>query len=108
MLDDKTKDHIKELMFHTVSDPDEVITDEVLAKTESVNYDESVAMKKEFRAFIEGLNDHPNIRMIVLEGLDDLIAVGNQPGGGHSSVEWMNTHEVIGRRIRKAMAPLLA
>ena len=76
-MDDRTKRRIRELMFHVVPDPDEIITDEILAQSEQVNYQDAQQMKAEFRSIIESLDD------------------------------WMNVRDVMRRRIRNALAPVL-
>ena len=104
-MDDRTKFRIRELMFHVVPDPDENITDEVLARSEEVNYQDAEQMKAEFRSIIESLDDRQDVRQIVLEALDDMEASSN--GSPSDTVEWMNVRDVLGRRIRTALARVL-
>ncbi len=104
-MDDAIKDRIRELMFFVVPDPDEEITDEVLEKSEAVGYDEGEQMKAEFRSLIESLDDHPEVRRTVLESLDDMAASGDETRG--DDVEWRNVCDVMGRRIRRVLEPIL-
>ena len=104
-MDDRTKSRIRELMFHVVPDPDEVITDEVLARSEEANYQDEKRMKVEFRRIIEDLDEWPDVRSLVLGALDDMEASSNDSPS--DNVEWMNVRDVMGRRIRKALAPVL-
>jgi len=99
------KSRIRELMFHVVPDPEEVITDEVLAKSESVDYEEEQKLKAEFRSIFESLDEYPGAKKTVLAALDDMEASSKEARG--DTVEWMNVREVMGRRIRKAMAEVL-
>ena len=88
-------------LFHIVPDPEEaieeVITDEVLAKSESVDYEEGQQLKAEFRSIIESLDEYPEVRRTVLAALDDMDANSNQTGGDN---EWLTVQSVMGRRIR--------
>jgi len=104
-MDDAIKDRIRELMFFVVPDPDEEITDEVLEKSEAVGYDEGEQMKAEFRSLIESLADHPEVRQAVLESLDNMAASGAEAQG--DDVEWRNVCDVMGRRIRRVLEPIL-
>jgi len=104
-MNDRMKSRIRELVFHVVPDPDEDITDEVLAKSESVDYEEGQQLKAEFRSIIESLDDYPEVRATVLAALDDMEASSNEARG--DDVEWMNVRDVTGRRIRKALAEVL-
>jgi hypothetical protein len=104
-MDDKTKSRIRELMFHVVPDPDEDITDEVLAKSESIGFEADQQLQAEFRSIIESLDDHPSVRTSVLAALDDMDASGDEARG--DDVEWMNVRDVMGRRIREALAEVL-
>lgn len=104
-MDDRTKLRIRELMFHVVPDPDEIITDEVLAQSEDVNYQVGEQMKAEFRSIIESLDDWPDVKHIVLGALDDMEASSNDSPS--DTTEWMNVRDVMGRRIRKALASVL-
>jgi hypothetical protein len=105
MIDQQTQARLRTLMFYTVPDPDEKITDEVLAKTEAVGYEEGQKLKAEFRMIVESLGAYPEIRTIVLEALDGIKAAGEDATG--NDTEWMNTCDVLGRRIRLAIKPLL-
>ena len=104
-MDEQTKSRIRELMFYVVPDPDEEITDEVLERSEAVDYDESQRLKLEFRSLIETLDEHPEVRTTVLAALDDMEGSTNDPRG--NDIEWMNVCDVMGRRIRKALSPVL-
>ena len=107
-MNDQMKSRIRELMFHVVPDPEEiieeVITDEVLAKSESVDYEEGQQLKAEFRSIIESLDEYPEVRRTVLAALNDMDANSNQTGGND---EWLAIQSVMGRRIRKALAEVL-
>lgn len=92
-------------MFYVVPDPDEEITDEVLERSEAVDYDEGQALKAEFRAIIESLDSYPDVRSTVLEALDDMDASSKEARG--DDVEWRNVCDVMGRRIRRVLADLL-
>ena len=104
-MDDHTKSRIRELMFHVVPDPDEIITDEVLERSEAVGYEDEERMKAEFRQLIESLDDFADVRRIILAALDDMNASGNEATG--DDVEWMNVRDVMGRRIRKTLTGLI-
>ena len=104
-MDDHTQSRIRQLIFHVVPDPDEVITDEVLERSEAVGYNEEKRMKVEFRQLIESLDDFADVRRIILAALDDLDACSNDATG--DEVEWMNVRDVMGRRIRKALTGLI-
>ena len=105
MLDDATKARLNELMFYVVPDPDEVIDDDVLDRTEEVDWEEAQQLKAEFRSIIESLDDHPDVRQVVLSALDDMDASSQESLGNDK--EWVNVCDVMGRRIRRALAPLL-
>ena len=105
-MDDHTKERIAELMFYVVPDPDEVITDEVLARSEAVGHEEGERLKREFRNLIKSLGDYPEVRSKVLKALGEMEASDNEAHG--DDVEWMNVRDVHGRRIRRALAPVLA
>ncbi len=108
-MNDQMKSRIRELMFHVVPDPEEVIeeviTDEVLARSESVDYEEGQQLRAEFRSIIESLDEYPSMRGTVLAALDDMDASSNDARG--DTVEWMNVRDVMGRRIRQALAEVL-
>jgi hypothetical protein len=104
-MNDQTKSRIGELMFYVVPDPDEDITDEVLERSEAVGYEESQVLKAEFRSLIESLDSHPTVRQTVLSSLDDMDANNKEARG--DDVEWKNVCDVMGRRIRRALAKLL-
>jgi len=104
-MDDHTKARIRELIFYVVPDPDEVITEDVLEASEAVEWDEAEQMKAEFRALIESLDDDVEVRRVVLSALDDMDASSNEARG--DDIEWMNVRDVMGRRIRRALAPIL-
>lgn len=108
MLDETTKSRLAELMFHIVPNPDEELTDEVLAASEAVTFDEVEVMKVEFRSLVASLDEYPEIRDAVLEGLDDIAGAAADSGQMRSNVEWANTCDVVGRRIWKVMQPLLS
>jgi len=104
-MNEQTESRIRELMFHVVPDPEEVITDEVLAKSDSVDYEEGQQLKTEFRSIIESLDEYPSVQRTVLAALDDMAASSNEARG--DDVEWMNVRDVMGRRIRQALAEVL-
>ena len=104
-MDDKTKDRIRELMFHVVPDPDEVIDEDVLARSEAVGYEEGERLKSEFRLIIESLDDWPDVRTTVLAALDDMGESSDDPTG--DVAECMNVCDVLGRRIRTALERIL-
>ena len=104
-MDENTKARLIELMFHVVPDPDEVITDDVLSQCEAVDYEEGKILDKEFRSLIEAL-DHTDTRDKVLTSLDEMEASSKE--AHEDDVEWMNVRDVHGRRIRRALAPILA
>ncbi len=105
-MNDHTRDRLVELMFYVVPDPDEAITEEVLARSEAVGYEEGEKLKREFRNLIKSLDDHPEVRSKVLKALDEMEASDNEARG--DDVEWMNVRDVHGRRIRRALALVLA
>ena len=78
-MDDQTKSRIRELMFYVVPDPDEVITDEVLERSEAVDYEEGNRLKAEFRSIIESLDEYPDVRQTILAALDDLQGPACEP-----------------------------
>ena len=104
-MDDQTKSRLRELVFYVVPDPDEDITDDVLAESESVGHEEGQQLEAEFRSIIESLDDHPSVRTTVLAALDDMEGSSDEVRG--DDVEWMNVRDVMGRRIRKALAEVL-
>ena len=104
-MDDQTKSRVRELMFHVVPDPDEELTNEVLAESASVDYKEGQWLRAEFRSIIESLDEYPSQQRTVLAALDDMDASSHEARG--DNVEWMNVSEVMGRRIRKALAEVL-
>ncbi len=104
-MNEQEKSRLRELMFHVVPDPDEDITGVVLAKSESVDHDEGQQLEAEFRSIIKSLDDYPAMRRTVLAALDDMEATNNEARG--DDVEWMNVRDVMGRRIRKALAEVL-
>ena len=106
-MDEQTKSRIRELMFYVVPDPGEEITDDVLARSESVDYNEGERLKAEFRSLIEGMTDQPEVRQTVLAALDDMKASSNEVPVHGNDTEWLNVQDVMGRRIRKALARLL-
>ena len=106
LMDDQSTSRVRELMFHVVPDPDEVIDEDVLARSEAVGLEESQRLKAEFRSFIESLDDWPNVRQTVLDALSEMDASSNDAPG--NVVEWMNVRDVMGRRIRKALAQVLS
>ncbi len=105
-MKERTRDRLVELMFYVVPDPDEVITEEVLARSEAVGYEEGEKLKREFRNLIKSLDDHPEVRSKVLKALGEMEASDKEAHG--DDVEWMNVRDVHGRRIRRALAPVLA
>lgn len=105
MLDDATKARLNELMFYVVPDPDENIDDNVLDQSEEVGWEEAQQLKGEFRSIIESLDGHPEVRQVVLSALDDMDASSQEALGNDK--EWINVCDVMGRRIRRALAPLL-
>ena len=105
-MDDQFKSRVRELMFHVVPAPDEVIDDDVLARSESVDYEEGQRLKAEFRTLIQSLDDWPDARQTILDALDDMEASNHDTPA--SVVEWMNVRDVMGRRIRKSLARVLA
>jgi len=104
-MDDAIKNRIRELMFYVVPDPDEEITDDVLEKSEAVDYEEGERLKAEFRSLIESLHDHPEVRQTVLTSLDDIESSGDEVRG--DDIEWRNVCDVSGRRIRRTLEPIL-
>ena len=100
-MDEQKKSRILELMFHVVPDPDEEITEDVLAKSESVDYEEGEQLKSEFRSLIESLDEFPDERRTILAALDDMDASSNDVPG--DTTEWMNVRDVMGQRIRTAL-----
>lgn len=104
-MDDPTKLRIRHLMFHVVPDPDEIITDGVLERSEEVDYEEEKRMKAEFRHIVESLEDLQDVRQVVLAALDDMDASGKDVQG--DLVEWTNVRDVMGRRIRQALSRVL-
>ena len=106
-MDEQTKSRIRELMFYVVPDPGEEITDDVLACSESVDYNEGERLKAEFRSLIEAMTDQPEVRQTVLAALDDMKASSNEVPVHGNDTEWLNVQDVMGRRIRKALARLL-
>lgn len=105
MLDKATKARLLELMFYVIPDPNESIDDDVLAQSEEVGWEEAQQMKAEFRSVIASMDDHPDVRRVVLAALDDMDASSREALGNDR--EWMNVCDVMGRRIRRAIAPLL-
>jgi len=93
-------------MFYVVPDPDEVIDDDVLARTEEVDYEEGELLKKEFRSVIESLDEWPEERFVVLNALCEMEASSRDTPG--DVVEWENVRDVMGRRIRTALARVLS
>ena len=92
-MNEQTKSRIRELMFYVVPDPEEVITDEVLAKSESVDLEEGQQLKTEFRSIIELLDEYPSVQRTVLAALDDMDASSNEARG--DDVEWMNACDAL-------------
>ena len=80
-MDDLTRVRIRELMFHVVPDPDEDITDDVLARAEAVGYEEGKQLKLEFRSLIEALSEHPEARQTVLDALDEINVSASESRG---------------------------
>ncbi|MEO2015140.1 MAG: hypothetical protein ABGZ53_12290 [Fuerstiella sp.] len=105
-MNSQDRARIRELMFFVVPDPDEDITDDVLARTEEVDYDESQRLKAEFRSLIESMEEWPEERSTVLSALHEMDASSNDAPG--NVVEWENVRDVMGRRIRKALARALS
>ncbi len=105
-MDDQSKSRVRELMFYVVPDPDEVIDEYVLARSEAVGFEEGQRLKAEFRSLIESLDDWPIVREIVLNALNDMDASSDEATG--DDVEWMNVRDVMGRRIRKVLEPVLS
>jgi hypothetical protein len=105
-MDEQSKSRIRELMFHAVPDPDEIIDDDVLERTEAVGYEEGQTLKAEFRSLIESLVDWPDARQTVLESLDTIEDSGNDVPG--DAVEWKNVCDVMGRKIRRVLAEVLS
>ena len=79
----------------------------MLEESELVSFDDAQVMKLEFRSINEGLSQYPDIQQAVLDGLDDIEGAAKESGATGSDVEWVNTCDVVGRRIRKAMQPPL-
>jgi len=104
-MDEQTKLRLRELMFFVVPDPDEQITDEVLARSESINYEEGEQLKDEFRTLIESLDQFPDVREKVLAALDDMEASSQE--APCDDVEWMNCRDVQGRRVRRSLATVI-
>ena len=104
-MDEPTKSRIRELMFHVVSDPDEVITDDVLARSEAVDFEAGQKLSAEFRSIFESMDEYPGVRKAVLAALDKMAAADNQVRS--DDLEWINVRDVMGRRIRKALAAIL-
>jgi hypothetical protein len=105
-MDKQAKSRIRELMFYVVPDPDEVIDDDVLARTEEVDYEEGERLKTEFLSLIESLEDWPEERSVVLNALCEMEASSRDAPG--NVVEWENVRDVMGRRIRTALARVLS
>lgn len=103
-MDNETKARLRHLMFYVVPDPDEEITDEVLERSEAVDYEEGNWLKAEFRSIIEALDEHPDVRRTVLSALDDLEASTNE---STDDLEWRNVCDVMGRRMRRALDEIL-
>ena len=99
------KSRLRKLMYHVVPDPDGDITDDVLAKLESVDREELEKLKAEFRSILESLDEYPSVRRTVLAALEFLEASSHAAMG--SGIEWMDLRDIMGRRIRKAMAEVL-
>ena len=104
-MDDPTKSRIRELLFHVVPDPDEEITDEVLERTEAVDYEDGKKLEAEFRAIFEEMDEYPGVCKAVLESLDHIEVAANEVRG--DDTEYMNVCEVMGRRIHKALGTIL-
>ena len=105
MLDDATKTRLTELMFYVVPDPEEVLSDEMLEQSEAVGWEEAEQLKAEFRNIVESAVPDEDVRRTVLESLDAMAASGDEAHG--DDVEWMNVRDVMGRRIRWAMAQVI-
>ena len=86
-------------------DPDEIITDDVLERSEEFDNEEEERMKAEFRHLIESLEDLQDVRKVVLAALDDMDVSGKDVPG--DLVEWTNVRDATGRRIRKTLARVL-
>jgi len=93
-------------MFYVVPDPEEIIDEEVLERSEAVGCEEDQRLRTEFRSLIESLDDWPDVRKTVLNALDAMDESSEDATG--DVVEWMNVRDVMGRRIRKALEPVLA
>ena len=104
-MDSRWKDRIRELMFYVVPDPDEVITDEVLARSGAINFQEEAKFQAEFRALIEELEEWPDVRDVVLDALNTMDE--SSKDSPSDAVEWQNVYDVMGRRIRRALAKVL-
>ena len=104
-MDEPTKSRIRELMFYVVPDPDEEITDDVLAHSESVDYNEGEKLKAEFRSIFETMDEYPGVCKTVLECLDNIKAAANEVRG--DDTKFLNACDVMGRRIRKALDTIL-
>ena len=85
-MDEQSKSRLRELMFHVVPDPDEVIDDDVLARCEAVGFEEGQRLKAEFRSLVESLDDWPDVRQTVLDSLNDMDDVSNDVPV--DAVEW--------------------
>jgi hypothetical protein len=105
-MDNQSKSRVRELMFYVVPNPDEVVDEDVLARSEAVSFEEGHRLKAEFRSLIESLDDWPNEKKTVLNALNDMDASSDEATG--DDVEWMNVRDVMGRRIRKALARVLS
>ena len=68
--------------------------------------EEGERLKAEFRCLIESLAEAPDVRTRILERLDDMEASLNEATG--NAVEWENVRDAMGRRIRRALEPLLS
>jgi hypothetical protein len=104
-MDDRWKARIRESIFYVVPDPDEVITDEVLAQSGAIDYSEEARLRAEFRALIEELDSWPDVRRVVLDALDAMDDASRDSSS--DGVEWQNVHDVMGRRVRKALTQVL-
>ena len=104
-MNDSTKSRIRELLFHVVPDPDEEITDDVLIRTEAVDYEEGKRLETEFRAIFVEMDEYPGVCKTVLESLDRIEAAANEVRG--DDTEFLNTCDEMGRRIRKAVTTIL-
>jgi len=60
-MDEPTKSCIRELMFYVVPDPDEEITEDVLARSEAVDFEEGELLKQEFRSIFESMDEYPGV-----------------------------------------------